>query len=457
MKAPSKLSLFPSATLALLLLGLSPLAARTWQVDPAKGDDAARAEGEPLRSVAKAIALAQPGDVIEITATQEPLREGIVIANRSGTQEQPIVIEGNGVELLGTAPLPATYEEVRPGVFRFPGLVKPLFGKEPNSKAIGSTFARFFTVWNGKPNHMGRSSKGDRPALPKVEALRPGEWTLEEETLSLVIALEPGRTPEMEKITTPVVHNGVAVRGNSSHWIIRNLNVRQVLNDGFNLHGANSAIVFEKISATECGDDGISAHGTCELKVDGFVGRGNSTGICHINESRSVQENITLVENNAWNLMLLGSGEHVVKKSVVGVGKKGVRFAQQQDGPCRVTLEEVRFVEEADHADGKTAAADGKAPIIHAGKGSEVVFDRVEVLQAGGTVDAGAKVTLRNSRIDAPEAKWEIQPGAAWTADHNSYRLAGLLWNGQAYDAATFADYQKASTQDGDSRWQAGE
>ncbi len=437
---------FVSPCIVLLLTGLLPLSAKVLHVDPLKGDDAA-VEGQPLRTIRKAISLARAGDVIEIAKVDGPVHEGITIADRSGTREQPIVIEGNGVELLGTAPLPAEYEVVRPGVYRFPGLLKRIFSKEPDKAAIGSTLGRFFTVWDGKPNRMGRVSKGNRPALPTLEALKPGEWTVEEETLSLVIALEPDRTPEMEKITFPVISNGVALRGNSAHWVIRNVNIRQVLNDGFNLHGASADILFENISATECGDDGISAHGTCELKVNGFVGRRNSTGICHIDDSRSEQENVTLVENLAYNLMLIGSGEHSVKKSTVGVAGRGVRFGRQKEGVCRGVLEEVK------RQGGEAEGVNGAGAIIAARSGSDLLLDRVELTQVGARVEAGAKVELRSSRIDAPEAKWEIQPDAQWVADHNRYRLGELLWNGQVYSAANFAEYQAASSQDKESRW----
>ena len=52
---------------------------------------------------------------------------------------------------------------------------------------------RYFFLWNGEMNRMGRSSKGDRRTpLPAPEALQPGQWTYVAEETAFYIAITRG-------------------------------------------------------------------------------------------------------------------------------------------------------------------------------------------------------------------------------------------------------------------------
>ncbi len=59
------------------------------------------------------------------------------------------------------------------------------------------------------------------------------------------------------------------MNGPQSHFVIRDLNVNYVYNDGFNIHGTVKDAQFYNCNASDCGDEGFSAHDGCETLLDG--------------------------------------------------------------------------------------------------------------------------------------------------------------------------------------------
>ena len=142
------------AVLSLLALTLSCLAR-----DIRVGDD--------VKSIAAAIKLAQPGDTIHL----QPIvyRDYAGFYGKKGEPGKPITLDGHGATLEGSDPLdPKKWNEVSPVLFEAKDLLPRL------DDAI---VMRWFFLWDGKMNHMGRTSKGKKAAFKKVEALQPGEWT----------------------------------------------------------------------------------------------------------------------------------------------------------------------------------------------------------------------------------------------------------------------------------------
>ncbi len=135
--------------------------------------------------------------------------------------------------------------------------------------------------------------------------------------------------------------NGLATRGSCSHWIVRNVTVKHFLNDGFNFHGHSRDFLIENCQAILCGDDGMSAHGDCHIEVDGFVARLNSTGICHIDDSHSVNRNVVLEGNDAVNLYLLHTGSHRFDSSHLSKRGGGIRLGPGEG--LRVYFEDCVF------------------------------------------------------------------------------------------------------------------
>src|SRR5262245_43029436 len=116
-------------TLALLLSAL-PALARDVYVNNATGDD--RLDGTepqrgdayvgPVKTIGRALKLAQRSSHIVLAKTDQPYRESISLsaANHCGTPDEPFVIEGNGAVLDGTRLIPhKAWEHYFDHVFRY--------------------------------------------------------------------------------------------------------------------------------------------------------------------------------------------------------------------------------------------------------------------------------------------------------------------------------------------------
>ncbi|MBL8829310.1 MAG: hypothetical protein JNM18_20165, partial [Planctomycetaceae bacterium] len=111
----------------LVFLSLStPLGARELYVNPQTGDDtrdgtSAVVSGAtgPVRTIARGVKLAQPGDTLHLANTGQAYRESIVFHNRHGEVGRPITVDGHDATIEGCEPLAiAEWEPVAPGRFR---------------------------------------------------------------------------------------------------------------------------------------------------------------------------------------------------------------------------------------------------------------------------------------------------------------------------------------------------
>ena len=120
---------------AVIILTCFPAAApaRDILVSNTNGDDSftgqrwesVRDNAGPVRSIARAIALADAGDRIVLAKTEQPYRESLSLmgSRHSGAGRQPLLILGHGATLDGSAPVPSnawTFYRDRTFVFRPP-------------------------------------------------------------------------------------------------------------------------------------------------------------------------------------------------------------------------------------------------------------------------------------------------------------------------------------------------
>jgi hypothetical protein len=311
-------------TTILFLLGISicTACARDIVVDPHGGDDASAAG--PFKTIARAIKLAGPGDTIHLAPGR--YKESAAFHNKSGEPGRPITLDGHGATLDGGEPLkPADWEMVSPGLYRNRNLLSV------NPANLG----RWFFVFDGRMNHMGRTSKGPSKPLKKVEELAAGEWTYapdepivrkseggrpwDARTLkgAFYIKIDPAKTLADCRIEAPIRSNGVSFSGRCEHIVVRNVTSTHVHNDGFNIHGYTRDILFENVKAIDCGDDGVSAHDDCQIRVNGLVSSGNSTGICDVGDSVSHYNRVFIKDCLGHDLYFLDTNEHSVSNSVV--------------------------------------------------------------------------------------------------------------------------------------------
>ncbi len=298
--------------------------------------------GADAPSIAAAIKLAQPGDTIHL----EPIvyHDYAGFFGKKGEPGRPITLDGHGATLEGSDPLdPAAWTEVSPGLFKNENLLRL------DDAIIG----RWFFLWNGKMNHMGRTSKGRSAPLKAVKDLKPGEWTFVKDPSreqppsrqvfgAFYVKLPPGQKLADANIRAPVRSAGVQMGGENAYLVIRNLTATHPYNDGFNIHGDCRDVVFENIRAIECGDDGISAHETAEYRVDGLVSIGNSTGITDTVNAHTSYNRVFLAGNTGFDLYFLDKGRYAVTNAIVlSSAQNALVTTGREDGDCRLALESV--------------------------------------------------------------------------------------------------------------------
>ena len=259
---------------------LATVHARDLHVDPQAGDDAHDGVAKPVKTIPRAIRFAVAGDTIHLRPVV--YRDYAGFYDKHGEPGKPITLEGHGATLDGADPLdPASWKEVEPGLFRHDDLLR----------LDEAVIDRWFFLWGGQMNHMGRTPKGPSLSLKPAQELQPGEWTFVKDPARKIegstqifgafyLKLPADQKLADAKIFAPVRSAGVQFGGKNSHITIRNLTATHPYNDGFNIHGSCRDVVLENIRAIDCGDDGISAHDDCRYTVDGFVSR------CHLVEHR---------------------------------------------------------------------------------------------------------------------------------------------------------------------------
>jgi hypothetical protein len=428
----------------ILLNVLSVLAVTAWTgalqardiyVDHERGDDDASGK-KPLKTIAKAIGLAKPGDTIHLKPTKTQYKESAVFRNRSGEPGRPIVLDGHGATLSGCEPLnPDQWEMVSPGLYRSDKVIK----------AVPSIVMRYYFIFDGEMNHMGRTSKGPKQPFKKPEELKPGEWTFQKDENAFYVKINPRKTLADCNIEAPVRSSGVAFGGDCSHIVIRNVIATHVWNDGYNIHGKTRDIVFENITAVDCGDDGLSAHEDCEVRVDGFASIGNSTGMCNIGHSTSVSDRVFIKGCLAYGYYMLGSNTHVLANSIIFAdGDKSivVRGGSKPEEVCTVKMDNVVVIN----------GRESPKP-ISLGRNSVFEGKRLTVYGLGFDV-AGISAALTQSVIGGDPAPEIVFRGETkWSADKNVYDLKQFRMNEITYAPSRFAAYQRATSQDRTSKW----
>lgn len=396
--------------LPILLAGFVSARAVDYYVDPEIGDDhanglATKPDGPnaPVKTIARAVKAAQPGDTVHLA--KAVYKESAVFHNRAGEEGKPITLDGHGATLEGADPLnPADWPEVSPGLFRNDNLLR----------LDDAVIQRWFFLWDGRMNHMGRTSKGLRPDFKRPEELQPGEWTfIKDDTRkvpnsaqifgSFYVKLPPGQKLADAHIAAPMRSAGVQISGENKWITIRNINATHVYNDGYNIHGKCRDVIFEHIGAFECGDDGISAHDDCRYRCDGLVCIGNSTGIADTVDSITEYDHVYIRDCLGIDLLFTGTNRHVVHNGVVlSYAHTPVSVSGTEPGTCSLLLDNVFIRREVAPAE------------VRIGKGGVLDLQHATIL-ACHLVAADGKVTMEDTVLGlAPEKNglWGAARGA---------------------------------------------
>lgn len=436
----------------------APAEGRDLYVDPTSGDDAADglsalAQGTsgPKKTIAAGVRLALPGDTLHLA--HAVYHESIDLTGRSGEPGKPLVIDGHGAVLDGLRAIDVNaWKEVAPGLYRNTELfAMPLRNQE-------DWVRRWFMVFDGKVNRMGRCMKGDNAPYKAPADLKPGEWTYQQhDEHAFYIRVDPSRKLADCLVEVPWEVNGVSVHGANHDLAVRNLTARRVINDGYNISPVGEGakirdVTFENVAAIECGDDGLSAHGDSSVRIDGFYATGNGTGICTTGDS--INNRLHLTHNVGWELFFYESpvaGEitHEIRNSFIDCGAANAFLAlsgRQPGDSCVVKLTNVVLA----------AKPNGPSPTRTVRIGEKVRLEASALTSRGLSFDPkGGGLRLSDSIVVGDsQSAIVIGPTAAWKAERNIYDLGRIQIGAANYGPADFDAYQRATGQDASSKWE---
>lgn len=404
----------------------------------------------PVKTIKQGLRLARPGDTVHLFPATEPYHETAVFHNLHGEPSRPITLDAHGATITGTESLAAAEcQQVAPGLYRNERLIPAKL-----VTAEDAVSRRWFFLFDGRVNRMGRTLKGKNAPYKKPTDLAVGEWTYQREENAHYVKIDPAKQLDDYRIEWPARGAGVQVSGDCSFLVIRNLIATHVYNDGYNIHGKTRDVRFENIQAIECGDDGFSAHDDCQTFVDGFISIGNSTGIANAGESVTSSNRVLIDGTAGTDLLYFGSGRHQLINSVVyskADFSAKIWSDQGADMPCRLLLQNVLIV--------RTGTTD-PLNLLH---NAVVDLDHVTLIGLGMQAKKSS-LALRHSIVAGwlgaampvaatPMPEIALGDDVRWTADDNRYDLERLAIGKQAYAAATFPAYQRASGQDAASLW----
>lgn len=354
------------AICGLVVSGMPPLGAAEIFVNNAVGNDqwsglekvAAPAGNQgPLRTIARAVTLAAPGDTIHLEPTETSYKEEISFRDKGGEPGRPIILDGHGSILDGSESCPADAwkkvgenlwclegvysrnslivedrvvlerqlaSDLKPGAFCFEStqfVPNVLLFKVPDGRAARDCSVQVFWAdgesavldpvkWEGKSILRYKLTRPVRPQRVLLDGapapyenardhLLPGEWCMDGK--NLYYSPPPGKTPSQLEVRKVVRGTGVSLAGKIGYIIIKNLNVRFVWNDAYNVHGEVIATSFLNCNARDCFDEGFSAHDRCETVLDGAVFERCDNGVFNVNEGGwSVTRNIIVRESRHY-------------------------------------------------------------------------------------------------------------------------------------------------------------
>ena len=350
--------------------------------------------GKEAPTIHHAIKLAMPGDTIHL----EPkvYRDYAGFYGKKGEPGKPITLDGHGATLEGSDPInPAKWRELSPGLFANEDLMPGL-----SDAVIG----RWFFIFDGRMQHMGRTSKGKQSPLKKPEELQAGEWTFVKDPSrekppskaiygTFYLKVAAGQKLAEAKIFAPMRSAGVQMSGDNAHLVIKNVTATHPYNDGFNIHGDCRDVVFENIRAIECGDDGISAHETAEYRVDGFVSIGNSTGICDTVAAKTSYNRVFIADCIGYDLFFLDDGRYRLTNAVIfSKAQNPFTVTGREDRHCELEMDNVlfrRLGEPSTALIAPTAVVRAKRLTME-----NITFDARGVLEAEGTAEVAELMKL---------------------------------------------------------------
>lgn len=352
-----------------LLLGTTQLAAADWHVNPLAGNNAnAGSQDAPVQTLQAAINKAADGDVIHLHPQGAVYRQAGTFRAKSG-----ITIEGNGVTLHGADPLPDTgWELVEEGLYR--------------RKLPRTPLDRHLLIFDGRMERMGRTQSANSPKFPSVDQLKANQFCFEnidEKTGWLYVR------GDLSKLEWSTRVNGIATSGVCERLVIRNLNARNFLNDGFNVHGDCRQLVFETIEGFDCFDEGFSAHESAECSIVGGKFFGNENGIADVNQAETIYRDCEFYGNVNVDVLLIGRKHSLIDCQIINTTTASALVAGPRAGEESFSLNLERVsIGTRDKQSPARVRVDGGTVTVH-----DCRFENVEFNAVGAEVHGEVPMT----------------------------------------------------------------
>jgi hypothetical protein len=245
---------FSRLAIFLLLFVTETSSARDIFVNNVAGDDrrdgstevvSGRAGGA-VRSLRRALELAEGSDRIIMADTGEPYRESVTLqaGRHTGISARPFTIVGNGATLDGSAPVPKdAWEHVEGNVFRF--------------RAPRTSFQLLFLA--GKP--LTRQFVDREAGFPE---LQPLEWCLFDR--HVYFRVENDKLPRQYELSHTSLPVGITLY-EARHIVITDLVVQGFQQDGLNAHDSVFDATFVGLTCRGNGRSGISIGGASRVRI----------------------------------------------------------------------------------------------------------------------------------------------------------------------------------------------
>ncbi len=237
----------------------------------------------PVRTIARALRLANMGDRIVLAKTAEPYRESfsLVGSRHSGRAGQPFMIVGNGAILDGSAPIPAEAWEYDQGhVFRF----------RPREVGIEQL------LLNDRPAQ--RVSAGfPATQLPKLQPLEWSQWRG-----MIYFCVEKDRLPGDYRLSYAQKQTGITL------YQVERVTITDLVVQGFRLDGVNAfnsarQVYLARLTCRGNGRSGITVGGASTVTLEGcLVGNNGQSQLLTLpwSETTVLASNLLPLTAPAW-------------------------------------------------------------------------------------------------------------------------------------------------------------
>lgn len=204
----------------------------------------------PYRTIARALAVAGPGDRIVLTKTDQPYRECVSLNGDklSGTSTEPLILIGNGATLDGS-------EATNPIGWRTVPQEQGLWEYVDTPPGFGLLLSSNQTLGQWKP----KSEQGN------LSLIGTNTWTRQQGRFLFRPA--PGKGPRDYHLQMTVQTTGITLY-DIQHVQIQDLTIRGFRIDGINALDRATHIKLSNVTVIDNGRSGISVGGASHVTVD---------------------------------------------------------------------------------------------------------------------------------------------------------------------------------------------